>query len=84
MRDQIDYINKIDLYLDRREKWKLIGYWPKIMDKIQLLNINMDLILKKEPLQCYLDSSLYNTTKSSHKQVAASKKKVSIQLELPI
>jgi hypothetical protein len=44
----------------------------------------MDLILKKEPLQCYLDSSLYNTTKSSHKQVAASKKKVSIQLELPI
>jgi hypothetical protein len=54
------------------------------MERVHILDVNMDSLLKKEPLKCYLDSSLYNTTKSSHKQVAASKKKVSIQLELPI
>ena len=76
MQDQIDYINKIDLYLDRSEEWKLIGYWPKILDKVHILDINMDSILKKEPIQCYLDASLYNTVRSSHKNVAVSKKKV--------
>ena len=33
MREQIDYINKTDLHLDRSEEWKLIGYWPKILEK---------------------------------------------------
>jgi hypothetical protein len=50
MRAQIDYINKIDLYLNRNEEWKLIGYWPKITEKIHILDINIDSILKKEPI----------------------------------
>ena len=29
MREQIDYINRIDLFFDRSEEWKLLGYWPK-------------------------------------------------------
>ena len=33
MRQQIDYINEIDLYLDRSEEWKLIGYWPKFWEE---------------------------------------------------
>ena len=53
MQEQIDYINKIDLYLDRSEEWKLIGYWPKIMQRIHLLDMNMDSIFEKEAsLQC--------------------------------
>jgi hypothetical protein len=82
MQEQIDYINIIDLFLDKTEEWKLIGYWPKIMEKLYILNVNMDLTLKKEPIQCYLDASLYNTVRSSHKNVAISKKKVSGQLTL--
>ncbi len=62
MQDQIDYINKIDLYLDRSEEWKLIGYWPKILERIHILDRNMDSILTKQPLQCYLDASLYGTS----------------------
>ena len=31
MRRQIDYVKEIDLYFDRNEEWKLIGYWPKIL-----------------------------------------------------
>ena len=44
---QIDHINKIDLHLDRSEEWKLIGYWPKIMQNVHRIDLNMDLILKK-------------------------------------
>ena len=63
--EQIDYINHIDLYLDRSEDWKLIGYWPKILQRIHLLDRNIDSILTKEAsLQCYLDASFYNTYKA--------------------
>ena len=72
---QIDYINKIDLHLDRSEKWKLIGYWPKILEKVHILDMNLDLIFKKEPLQSYLDAYLYNNIWSLQKNVAVSEKK---------
>src|SRR5664280_1915365 len=74
MQDQINYINRIDLFLDRSEDWKLIGYWPKIMEKVNILDVNMDSILTKEPsLQSYLDASIYNTIKSPNKNVTVSK-----------
>ena len=84
MREQIDYINGIDLYLNRSEEWKLLGYWSKILDRVHILDVNMDSLLKEEPLQCYLDASLYNTIKSPNKKVAVSKKKIPIQSTLPI
>ncbi|MBZ2165411.1 hypothetical protein [Methanobacterium spitsbergense] len=80
MREQIEYINKIDLYLDRTEDWKLIGYWPKILQRIHLLDRNIESILTKEAsLQCYLDASLYNSVQCSHKNAAVAKNKVPIQ-----
>ena len=54
------------------------------MERVHILDVNINSILKKEPIQCYLDASLYNTIRSSQKNVEVSKKKVSIQLELPI
>ncbi|WP_081882630.1 hypothetical protein [Methanobacterium sp. SMA-27] len=84
MMEQINYINKIDLYLDRNEDWKLIGYWPQILQRIHPLEKNIDSILTKEPLQCYLDATLYNTVQSTHKNVARSKRKIPIQQTLPI
>jgi hypothetical protein len=71
---QIDYIKKIDLYLDRSEEWKLIGYWPKIMQRVNRIDMNMDLIFKKEPIQSYLDAYLYSI-QSPQKNVAISEKK---------
>jgi len=61
-----------------------LGYWPKIFERVHILDVNMDSILKKEPLQCYLDASLYNTVRSSTKNVLISKNKVSIQSKLLI
>jgi hypothetical protein len=71
---QIDYINKIDLHLDRSEEWKLIGYWPKIMQNVHRIDMNMDLIFKKEPIQSYLDAYLYDNIQSSHDKVSVSEK----------
>jgi hypothetical protein len=44
----------------------------------------MDLIFQEEPTQCYLDTYLYDTIRSSKKEVAVSRKKVPIQLKLSI
>jgi hypothetical protein len=71
---QIDYINKIDLHLDRSEEWKLIGYWPKIMQNVHRMDMNMDLIFKKELIQSYLDAYLYDNIQSSHDKVSVSEK----------
>lgn len=72
--EQMDYINKIYLHFERDEDWKLIGYWPKIMDKVYLLDIIIDSIFKKELQQCYLDVYLYNAIQSPKKKVVVSKK----------
>ena len=84
MQDQIDYINNIDLFFDRSEEWKVLGYWPKIVERIHILDVNMESILTKEPIQTYLDASLYNSIKCSNKNITTSKKKVPVQLTLPI
>jgi hypothetical protein len=56
IREQIEYINKIAVHLDEGEDWKLLGYWPKILERIHILDINMNLMFKEEPVQCYLDT----------------------------
>jgi len=84
MRRQIDYINEIDLYFDKSEEWKLIGYWPKILEKIHILDVNINSLLKEEPIQCYLDASLYGAIRNPNKNVVAVKRKVTGQQILPI
>jgi hypothetical protein len=32
MIEQIDYIQKVEMHLDRSEEWKLIGYWTRILE----------------------------------------------------
>jgi len=78
---EIDYINKIDQKLDNSEEWKLIGLWPQIIQNVHRIDMNIDLILKKEPLQSYLDTYLYNDIQSSQKNVSVSKKKARIKIK---
>jgi hypothetical protein len=80
MREQIDYINKTDLHLDRDEEWKLIGYWPKIIEKVQILDVNIDSLFKKEPLQCYLDAYLYHTVRGTQREFKESGNIVPVKL----
>jgi hypothetical protein len=69
IREQIDYIVKVDLHLERSEEWKLMGYWPKIMQKVHRIDRGMDLIFQKEPLQSYLDAYLYSPIQSSQEKL---------------
>ena len=61
MTEQIDYIQKVDMHLDRSEEWKLIGYWTRILESINILDLNINLIFKEEPKQCYLDTYICST-----------------------
>ena len=81
IKEQIEYINKIAVYLDEGEDWKLFGYWPKIYERIYLLDLNMDLIFQEEPVQCYLDAYLYDTIRNSEKKIAEAGNSVSVQLK---
>jgi hypothetical protein len=69
------------MHLDRVEEWKLLDYWTKILERINILDINMNLMFKEEPVQCYLDAYLYDTIRSSEKKVALSGNSVSVQLK---
>lgn len=60
--ERLDTITLIDLHLDRNENWKMIGYWPKIIQNVHRIDRNIDQLLKKEPAQSYLDAYLYTTT----------------------
>ena len=71
---QLDYIVKVDLHLDRSEEWKLIGYWPRIMQSVHRIDQSMDLLFQKEPLQSYLDAYLYRQVHGSCDQVPVAAK----------
>jgi hypothetical protein len=58
---QIDHITWLDMSLDRSEEWNLIGVWPKIMERIRLLDLNLESIFSNKPLQTYLDTYIYDT-----------------------
>lgn len=79
--EQIDYIVKVDLHLDRSQDWKLMGYWPKIMQKVHRIDVNMDSLLIKEPLQGYLDAYLYEHNQSSQDKVQVAASESILQLK---
>jgi hypothetical protein len=79
MQEQINYISKI--YLEPSEEWKLLGYWPKIMERVHILDRNMDLLFEKDQKQSYLDAYLYNTLQNSEKKDSTSEKTIPVKLK---
>lgn len=79
MQEQINYISRI--YLEPSEEWKLIGYWPKIMERVHILDRNMDLLFEKDQKQSYLDAYLYNTIQNSEKKDSTSEKTIPVKLK---
>jgi len=67
------------------EEWKLLGIWPKIMERIRIMDINMDMLLTEKPEQAYLDAYLYNTGKTPIKlKSVVAKEKVPIHKHFSI
>ncbi len=80
MLEQIDYIMKRQSLLEGGDDWKILGYWPQILEKIHLLDITIDSIFKKESLESYLDAYIYNDIQSSQRNVAVSKQEDIVKL----
>ncbi len=80
LQEHINHIEKIYFKFETGENWKLLGYWPEIMGKTHLLDVNMDSLFKKELQQCYLDVYLNNIIGDSEKKVVPSRRKVSVKL----
>lgn len=57
--EHMNFINLRDIGLDRTEDWKLLGYWPEIMEHIHIIGLNVNTIFDEKPVQSYLDTYLY-------------------------
>lgn len=36
--NQVNYVNDISLKMDPTDTWKLMGYWPKIMEHVHIID----------------------------------------------
>jgi hypothetical protein len=79
MMNQIDYVNDNVLKLDPHETWRLMAYWPKIMERVHIIDKNMDMLLIEKPQQAYLDAFVYDVPTSVKPKPCIIKEKVPIQ-----
>lgn len=64
MKDEIDFINKLDFSRYQCKNRDLVGHWPRIMDHVHILASGMNSLLSDKPLQAYLDSYIYSKAKA--------------------
>ncbi|UTB32039.1 MAG: hypothetical protein NKF70_11120 [Methanobacterium sp. ERen5] len=83
MINQVNYVNDIALKLDPTETWKLMSYWPKIMERVHILDKNMNMLLAERPQQTYLDAFLYDAPTVVKTKPVTIKEKVPIQQTFP-
>ena len=70
MREQIDYITRLGMSLDPVEGWKVMGYWPLIMERVHIFGIDLQSFYGDRPLQTYLDSYMYDEVNARDKALA--------------
>jgi hypothetical protein len=66
---QINHLHRLDMGLDRGEEWRLMGVWPKFMEYIHILTMNLESVFNNKPLQTYLDSYIYESVDINEKIV---------------
>jgi hypothetical protein len=65
--ESIEFIEDIDLKFNRKDDYKLLGLWPKIMGRIHIIDVNIDDFLVQDAFQGHLDAFLFHTSKSESK-----------------
>jgi hypothetical protein len=63
MHNQVHDIFLMDQLQDQEDNRKLIGHWYWIMEKIHIINSELDSFLSVKPTQSYLDTYLDNPVK---------------------
>jgi hypothetical protein len=67
MDTQINHIHRLDMGLDRGEEWNSMGVWPRIMECIHILTLNLESVFNSNAIQTYLDSYIYDGMNISEK-----------------
>ncbi|MCC7559311.1 MAG: hypothetical protein KO318_02595 [Methanobacterium sp.] len=67
MDTQINHIHRLDMGLDRGEEWNSMEVWPKIMECIHILTLNLESVFNSNAIQTYLDSYIYDGMNISEK-----------------
>lgn len=84
IQEQIYHVNKLDIHTHRSQDYLLLEYWPRILERINLLELNMRNVFEEKPVQSYLDAYLYGIIKSTENKHVLSERNVSVQSRLQI
>lgn len=60
------------LQLDNENNHMVLGQWPRIMDRIHIINLELDAFFSEKPVQCCLDTYLPESIKAHEHELAES------------
>lgn len=72
MRGYIKDIFLMYLQLDNENDYMLLGQWPRIMDRIHIINLELDSFFSEKPVQCCLDTYMHNTVWANEQKLVDS------------
>lgn len=83
IKEHLNYIFRRNLLLDLSDEWKLMGELPRIMERIHMIDIEMNNFFSAKDSQTYLDTYLDADVKVMEDEVLESLSNVSeLSLEL--
>ena len=59
MMNSIEFIEDINLKFNQQNDYKIAAYWPRIMSRVHIIDVNIDDFLMQESSQGLLDAFLY-------------------------
>lgn len=78
--EDMDYITKLNMSLDQSESWKLLAFWPEIMERIHIIELFVKDIYGDKPVQTYLDAYLASDVVGFATETAEYASKVTVEL----
>jgi len=59
IKEHINYIFRRNFIFDRSNEWELGGEWPRIMERVHLIDMEMNHFFSAKDSQTYLDTYLF-------------------------
>jgi len=60
------------LQLDNENDYMLLGQWPRIMERIHFINLELDSFFSERPVQCCLDTYMHNSVRANEQELVKS------------
>lgn len=62
--EHTEYIQHLALRVETEKDWELLGIWPRIMERVNIIDLNMDSLSIQRPVQTHLDAYLFGTSEN--------------------